>query len=53
MEQVPQHQYDIFVYIKLLTQKVAAALISLINYARLATGSPPLGFLNPWLYDVF
>ncbi|KAI9710709.1 MAG: vesicle formation at the endoplasmic reticulum [Bogoriella megaspora] len=28
-----------------------AGIISLINGARLAAGSPPLGFLNPWLYD--
>lgn len=28
-----------------------AALISLLNNARLAHGKPPLGFLNPWLYS--
>lgn len=28
-----------------------AALISLLNNARLAEGRPPLGFLNPWLYS--
>ncbi|KAK3901214.1 peptidase-like protein [Staphylotrichum tortipilum] len=29
-----------------------AALVSLLNSARLARGSRPLGFLNPWLYTV-
>ncbi|KAK3720454.1 hypothetical protein LTR37_003867 [Vermiconidia calcicola] len=29
-----------------------AAVISLVNDALLAKGKPPLGFLNPWLYDV-
>lgn len=28
-----------------------AALISLLNNARLAAGKPALGFLNPWLYS--
>ncbi|KAH6626494.1 peptidase-like protein [Chaetomium sp. MPI-SDFR-AT-0129] len=28
-----------------------AALVSLLNNARLAQGKPPLGFLNPWLYS--
>ncbi|KAK4157169.1 peptidase-like protein [Chaetomidium leptoderma] len=28
-----------------------AALVSLLNNARLAQGRPPLGFLNPWLYS--
>ncbi|KAL2197687.1 peptidase-like protein [Corynascus similis CBS 632.67] len=28
-----------------------AALVSLLNNARLAEGRPPLGFLNPWLYS--
>ena len=27
-----------------------AALVSLLNNARLVQGRPPLGFLNPWLY---
>jgi tripeptidyl-peptidase-1 len=27
-----------------------AAIISLLNNARLEHGQPPLGFLNPWLY---
>jgi hypothetical protein len=27
-----------------------AAIISLLNNARLSVGQPPLGFLNPWLY---
>ncbi|KAK4122203.1 peptidase-like protein [Parathielavia appendiculata] len=29
-----------------------AALVSLLNNARLAQGRRPLGFLNPWLYSV-
>lgn len=29
-----------------------AALISLLNSARLGKGLPPLGFLNPWLYSI-
>lgn len=29
-----------------------AALISLLNNARLGKGLPPLGFLNPWLYSI-
>lgn len=29
-----------------------AALVSLLNNARLGRGLPPLGFLNPWLYSV-
>jgi tripeptidyl-peptidase-1 len=29
-----------------------AALVSLLNNARLARGRPPLGFLNPWLYTI-
>jgi len=29
-----------------------AALVSLLNNARLAQGRAPLGFLNPWLYSV-
>lgn len=29
-----------------------AAVISLINNARLSKGKKPLGFLNPWLYSV-
>lgn len=27
-----------------------AAVIALVNDARIAAGKPPLGFLNPWLY---
>jgi len=27
-----------------------AAVIALVNDALLASGKPPLGFLNPWLY---
>lgn len=27
-----------------------ASIIALINAAKLQSGSPPLGFLNPWLY---
>ncbi|KAH8166114.1 hypothetical protein CIB48_g2146 [Xylaria polymorpha] len=27
-----------------------AAIVSLLNNARLSKGLPPLGFLNPWLY---
>ena len=27
-----------------------AAIVSLLNDARLAKGKSPLGFLNPWLY---
>eukprot|EP00945_MAST-04E_sp_MAST-4E-sp1_P008990 g8990.t1 len=27
-----------------------AAVISLLNEARLSSGKPPLGYLNPWLY---
>ncbi|KAI9747286.1 MAG: vesicle formation at the endoplasmic reticulum [Lichina confinis] len=29
---------------------VFAAIIALLNSARLSGGQPPLGFLNPWLY---
>ncbi|KAK1758950.1 peptidase-like protein [Echria macrotheca] len=29
-----------------------AALISLLNNARLGRGLPPMGFLNPWLYSI-
>ncbi|KAK4107775.1 subtilisin-like protein [Canariomyces notabilis] len=29
-----------------------AALVSLLNNARLAKNLPPMGFLNPWLYTV-
>ncbi|KAB5566395.1 peptidase S8/S53 domain-containing protein [Coniochaeta sp. 2T2.1] len=29
-----------------------AAIVSLLNNARLAKGLPPMGFLNPWLYTV-
>jgi len=35
---------------------IFAALVSLLNEARLQDGMPPMGFLNPWLYqnpDVF
>lgn len=28
----------------------ASAVISLVNDALIASGKPPLGFLNPWLY---
>ena len=28
-----------------------AALVSLLNEARLSNGGAPLGFLNPWLYQ--
>ncbi|KAI5926960.1 peptidase-like protein [Camillea tinctor] len=28
-----------------------AAVVSLLNNARLKAGQPPLGFLNPWLYS--
>lgn len=28
-----------------------AGLVSLLNEVRLAAGYPPMGFLNPWLYD--
>ncbi|KAF8264375.1 subtilisin-like protein [Lactarius quietus] len=30
----------------------AAGIISLLNDFRLANGKTPLGFLNPWLYDL-
>lgn len=29
-----------------------AAIVSLLNNARLANNMPPLGFLNPWIYSV-
>ncbi|CEJ87265.1 hypothetical protein VHEMI04357 [[Torrubiella] hemipterigena] len=29
-----------------------AAIVALLNDARLAEGKPPLGFLNPWIYKV-
>ncbi len=29
-----------------------AAIISLLNSARLSSNLPPLGFLNPWIYSV-
>ena len=28
-----------------------AAFVSMLNDARMTTGKPPLGFLNPWLYE--
>jgi tripeptidyl-peptidase-1 len=28
-----------------------ASIITLLNNARLSTGLPPLGFLNPWIYS--
>ena len=28
-----------------------AGVISLVNDALLAKGEPPLGFLNPWIYN--
>lgn len=28
-----------------------AGLVNLLNSARLQAGRPPLGFLNPWIYD--
>ncbi|KAH8602249.1 peptidase S8/S53 domain-containing protein [Bisporella sp. PMI_857] len=31
---------------------VFAAIISLLNNARLSAGQTPLGFLNPWLYSL-
>ena len=30
---------------------VVAGIVALLNAARKAQGSPPLGFLNPWLYN--
>ncbi|KAH9031600.1 peptidase S8/S53 domain-containing protein [Lactarius deliciosus] len=30
---------------------IVAGIISLLNDHRLSEGKPPLGFLNPWLYD--
>ena len=30
---------------------VFAGIVALLNAARRAQGKPPLGFLNPWLYD--
>ncbi|KAH9173729.1 peptidase S8/S53 domain-containing protein [Lactarius sanguifluus] len=30
---------------------IVAGIISLLNDHRLSQGRPPLGFLNPWLYD--
>jgi len=29
-----------------------AAVVSLLNQARLKAGKPVLGFLNPWIYQV-
>lgn len=29
-----------------------AAIVSLLNSARLSAHRPPLGFLNPWIYSV-
>lgn len=29
-----------------------AGVVALLNSARIASGIPPLGFLNPWLYSV-
>jgi len=31
---------------------VIAGIVGLLNAARKAQGKPPLGFLNPWLYNV-
>lgn len=28
-----------------------ASVVALLNNARLSAGQPPLGFLNPWIYD--
>lgn len=30
---------------------VVAGIFSLLNNARLQAGKPPMGFLNPWLYE--
>lgn len=30
---------------------LTASIISLVNDALIASGKPPLGFLNPWLYS--
>ncbi|EON68559.1 hypothetical protein W97_07817 [Coniosporium apollinis CBS 100218] len=30
---------------------VVAAIVGLLNSARLSANKPPLGFLNPWLYS--
>lgn len=30
---------------------VVAGIVALLNAARKAQGQPPLGFLNPWLYN--
>jgi len=32
--------------------QTVAGIISLLNDYRLSRGDPPLGFLNPWLYDL-
>lgn len=31
---------------------IFAAIVALLNDARLAQGKPPLGFLNPWIYKI-
>ncbi|KAH8903475.1 subtilisin-like protein [Coniochaeta sp. PMI_546] len=49
---VYDHNKDILVSGTSASAPMFAALVSLLNNARLAKGLPPMGFLNPWLYTV-
>jgi hypothetical protein len=33
------------------SKQITAAIIALLNDARLRAGKPTLGFLNPWIYS--
>jgi hypothetical protein len=37
--------------LSLTSQQITAAIIALLNDARLRAGKPTLGFLNPWIYS--
>ncbi|KAB5583053.1 peptidase S8/S53 domain-containing protein [Coniochaeta sp. 2T2.1] len=49
---VYDHDRDILVGGTSASAPAFAAIVSLLNNARLAKGLPPMGFLNPWLYTV-
>lgn len=46
------HDQDILVSGTSAAAPTFAALVSLLNSARLSKNLPPMGFLNPWLYSV-
>lgn len=43
---------DLVVYAGAITAPVFAAMVTLWNDIRLANGRPPLGFINPFLYQL-